>query len=311
MAEKVPYAEPICPKCGDPIKFHAIDANGARHCAQRTDDDGKVMLICNPTTGCGKAFEVVADGQWVNCPHCLTPFGRAPGSGNCPIASPPALGEVEIAEIEQRYQQASGGDWYKRRAGICGPAGQVYAVHPPQFTMHGSMTEADADFIVAAHNTDIPRLISTIRSLRADLAEREKERDEAKQQLASARAASERNFELSKEGETPDAHILEVRRWWDAFGSHDTPTAIRNLAEETLSLRQQLDDAKRRGKSLCKPLECLMNLAESNQRVIEGDAPGTRGYWVSFEHWIAKGRAALAAPTPTDDGAGEKGESNV
>lgn len=58
-------------------------------------------MMCGPTCGCGKDYEVEANGQEHHCPHCGLWWGRAPVSAEyVAIAAPagPAEQEVERGE---------------------------------------------------------------------------------------------------------------------------------------------------------------------------------------------------------------------
>ncbi len=80
----------------------------------------------------------------------------------------PPLAEADLAEIQRLYDAATAGGWYKRKGGICGPSGQTYCVEPVQFTDRGGMNEANADFIIAAHE-QLPRVLARIRDLTAEV----------------------------------------------------------------------------------------------------------------------------------------------
>jgi hypothetical protein len=83
---------------------------------------------------------------------------------------------IDLDELDRLYAKATAGPYHKKRAGICGTAGQVYSVRPPQFTMYGSMSEADADCWIGLHNS-YPALAAELRQLRETVAKQPRTRD--------------------------------------------------------------------------------------------------------------------------------------
>jgi len=59
----------------------------------------KITMICGPTCGCGKPYEVEANGQEHSCPHCGKACGRAPVAVN------------EIAKVRAEIEA-----WLRREA---------------------------------------------------------------------------------------------------------------------------------------------------------------------------------------------------
>lgn len=85
-------------------------------------------------------------------------------------STPLEIVRAELEAIRARHEAAAGGEWLVGRKN--GRGGYYIYVADPADVITGwgrSLSKVDSQFIVSAHNTDIPRLLSALETALIDL----------------------------------------------------------------------------------------------------------------------------------------------